>query len=82
MPHQSTNGQPAEPKPWLLTAPEAAGLLNISVRHVTNLVADGTLPAVRLGRVLRFEEADLRAVIQARKTRGSAATRQEVQEEQ
>jgi excisionase family DNA binding protein len=44
----------------LLTKAEAAALLNVSTRHLTRLVAEGDIPALRIGRrLLRFTPAAL-----------------------
>ena len=47
---------PAEP-PRLLTAPELAGVLKVSTSHVYPRVACGEIPAIRIGRAVRFELA-------------------------
>jgi excisionase family DNA binding protein len=39
----------------LLTAPEVAALLGVSVRHIRRLVASRQIPFVRCGTLLRFE---------------------------
>ena len=51
--------------PTLLTAQQAAQFLAVSERTIWNLVKDGRLPAVRFGRILRIDRADLDAFIQA-----------------
>jgi excisionase family DNA binding protein len=38
----------------LLTAQEVATILSVSVRTIRRLIADGTLPAVRIGRTVRI----------------------------
>jgi excisionase family DNA binding protein len=45
----------------LLTAPDAAAALSISERTLWQLTKDGTIPAVRLGRSVRYDVAALRA---------------------
>ena len=40
----------------LLTTPELAAALRVSRRSITRWVDDGTLPAIRVGGVLRFDE--------------------------
>lgn len=52
-----------EPVPRLLTTSEAAEALRLSPRAVQLFAARGELRAVRLGRLLRFRPADLRAFI-------------------
>lgn len=49
----------------LITAREAADLLSISERTLWQLTNDGRLPAVRFGRTVRYDPADLRAFIAA-----------------
>jgi excisionase family DNA binding protein len=44
----------------LLTMAEAAELLHVHPRTVQRLVRSGTLPAVRLGRAIRFDSRDVR----------------------
>jgi excisionase family DNA binding protein len=51
----------------LLTAEEAARWLNISPRTLWGLTASGELPHLRIGRLVRYDVADLKAWIQARK---------------
>lgn len=52
----------------LLTYREAGKLLGVTERTVWTLVADGELPAVRFGRSVRIDPADLRAYIDRCKT--------------
>jgi excisionase family DNA binding protein len=40
-------------EPLVLTVPEAAGLLSVGRNHIYSLIADGRLPAIRLGRAIR-----------------------------
>ncbi|MDA8210119.1 MAG: helix-turn-helix domain-containing protein [Actinomycetota bacterium] len=49
----------------LLTLPEAAEILRTSVKHLYALRAEGKLPVVRVGGLLRMTEADLEAFIEA-----------------
>lgn len=52
----------------LWRAKEAASYLAISERHLWTLTQRGEIPAVRLGdKCVRYDLADLRAVIDARK---------------
>lgn len=39
--------------PWTLSVPDAARLLNVSADTIRRRIADGTLPAVRVGKLLR-----------------------------
>ncbi len=56
----------------LLTSPEAAKALAISARTLWTLTKRGEIPSVKIGRAVRYDPADLRAWIDARKA-GSAA---------
>ncbi len=47
----------------LLRPREAAAFLSISERTLKRLVARGDLGSVRVGKALRFEEAELRAFL-------------------
>jgi excisionase family DNA binding protein len=51
----------------LMTAKQAAARLAISERTLWQLTNDGELPAVRFGRIVRYDPADLRAFIAARR---------------
>lgn len=57
----------------LLTYREAGKLLAVTERTVFTLVADGELPAVRFGRSVRIDPADLRAYIDRCKTTSRGA---------
>ena len=61
-------GRDAVP-PRLLTLPEVAAYLSVSPKSVRRLVASRGLPHYRLGRVLRFEPADVSRWLAARKVR-------------
>jgi len=50
---------PASPIPVLLTPREAAQALAISERHLWSLTKAGVVPAVRLGRAVRYRPAAL-----------------------
>lgn len=54
----------------LLTVRETAKTLSLCERKVWSLVAGGEIPAVRIGRAVRFDPTDLRTWIDARKTDG------------
>jgi excisionase family DNA binding protein len=56
----------------LLTYRQAAKVLGVTERTVWSLVNAGTLPAVRFGRCVRIDPADLRAFIERAKRRGMA----------
>lgn len=49
--------------PPLLTYREAAKVLGVTERTIWTLVNDGRLPAVRFGRSVRIDPADLRGFI-------------------
>lgn len=57
------------PQP-LLTYQDAAKQLRVTDRTIWQLVKDGKLPAVKFGRSVRIEPADLRAFIQRAKGQG------------
>lgn len=59
--HASTPAAPAV----LLTTTEAAEVLRCCAKTVTNLVARGQLKAVRLGKAVRIERAELERFIAA-----------------
>lgn len=56
----------------LLAYPEAAKVLGVTERTVRSLVCRGALPAVRFGRSVRIDPADLRAFIERAKRGGAA----------
>lgn len=51
----------------LLTAAQVAKILQVSEAHVYVLAKKGELPSVRFGRVVRIDEDELDAFIQAHK---------------
>lgn len=58
-------GTPLPAQQKLLTHSEVAGLLGVSVRHVKSLQARRLVPFVRLGRLVRFDPAQLREALVA-----------------
>ena len=50
--------------PKLLTVPEVASALNLSGRQVRRMIADGRLPVLRIGRVVRVRPEVLTALIE------------------
>lgn len=54
--------------PYLVTVPQAARLLSVSVRMVFKLIAEGALPAVRLGRATRIAGPDILNLIDSHRT--------------
>jgi excisionase family DNA binding protein len=57
----------------LLTAAEAARAMAISDRHLWTLTNTGAIPAVPLGRSVRYDPRDLAAFIEAQKAGAFAA---------
>lgn len=51
----------------LLTLFQVASFLSVSPKTVRRLIARGKLPCVRVGRVVRFQPADLFRFVEARK---------------
>lgn len=49
-----TKGTPLMEMPQLISVKQAAGVLNVSGRHVERMCGRGELKAVRLGRVWRI----------------------------
>lgn len=54
----------------LLTVFEVALTLRLSVRTVRRLIADGTIPVVRIGRLVRITRRGLEALINGGAARG------------
>lgn len=48
-----------------LTTDEAAEALQVSPRTIARLIANGTLPAVRIGRIVRIDRVALGELINA-----------------
>ena len=63
---QSVHPVHAQDVPRLLTLLEVAEYLGVSAKTVRRLLRRG-LPCVRLGRVVRFRQADLLRFVEARK---------------
>lgn len=66
-PDQKTIATCVEP---LITYREAAEILGVTERTVSSLVKEGKLRAVRFGRSVRFDPADIRAFIEQGKRGG------------
>jgi excisionase family DNA binding protein len=66
----TSGGNVAESTPSLRDVQWAVRFLDISERGLRRLVAAGAIPTYRVGRQLRFDEAELREVLRA--GRGSA----------
>jgi len=60
-------------EPMLLTVKEAAKSLAISERTLWSLTASGGIPAVRFGRSVRYDPADLRRWIESAKNSQKAS---------
>lgn len=58
--------------PQLLPPRDAARAMSISERTLFTLTKRGDLPAVRIGRSVRYDPADLQRFIDQAKTRGEA----------
>lgn len=59
---QATTDQPIVPTA-LLTARQVAQALSISERKLWSLTASGHLPAIRLGRSVRYAPSDVAALV-------------------
>ncbi len=57
----------------LLKVPEAANVTGYAASFLWKLIADGRLPAVRVGRSVRIRRDDLEAFLDAHRTGGEAA---------
>ncbi len=55
----------------LLTTEQAAKILTISPRHLWDLTKRGVLPAIKIGRSVRYARVDIDAFIAARRTKGA-----------
>ena len=62
MAERKTNQQPSGKQP-LMPASEVAELLQVSLRTVRRLIADGTLPVARIGRSVRISTETLDALL-------------------
>jgi excisionase family DNA binding protein len=56
------------PETLLIDAREAARLLCVSESTLVRLTRSGSLPVIQIGRSVRYDPADLRAWIEARKS--------------
>jgi len=57
----------------LLSKQEAAQRLSISLRNLDNRIKTGSIPFVRLGRLVRFIPSDIQKYIEADKIGGANA---------
>jgi excisionase family DNA binding protein len=67
---QNHDGQTADSVDRLLTVQEAAKILTISPRHLWKLKKQGELPAIKMGRSVRYAQADIDAFIAKSRTGG------------
>ena len=61
---------PAKPAALLLTPPQAAQALAISPRKLWGLTANGEIPHLKIGRLVRYAIYDLERWIEARRKGG------------
>lgn len=59
----------------LLTRPAVAKELGLSLRTVDQLIANGDLPIVKIGKSVRIRPASLENLIEARETRSGSKPR-------
>lgn len=64
---RTRQGRPDDILSPLLTLEQTARMLSVSPKTIRRLVGGGQLPCVRVGRVLRFQPADLFRFVEARK---------------
>ena len=70
-PLRGTIGETAARLPALLTRPEAAQVLGISLRATDALIAAGDLPVVRFGATVRVRPSAIEYLIEARESRNN-----------
>ena len=73
MPDPASHNAIAE-LPLMLTVEEAAEVLRIGKNRAYAAVADGSLPAVRIGRVIRIPRQGLSGLLGFNERQGSGAT--------
>jgi excisionase family DNA binding protein len=56
---------PNDLAPHLLTRPQVADALGASVSHVDRLIGGGSLPALKIGRLVRIRPADVEAFLES-----------------
>lgn len=61
---EATASHETEPAVELMSTSEAAELLDVHVNTIKNWIADGKLPAVRIGRSWKVRRSDLDAILQ------------------
>lgn len=60
--HHQLNPPPDEPDPIYFSVSQAAQRLGVSKKTLRRRISDGTIPAVRVGRLIRIKSDDLRNV--------------------
>lgn len=55
----------ADPIPQLLDIPRLAALLSINTRHVRRLIQERRIPFIKVGRLIRFDPAEIQQWIDA-----------------
>jgi len=68
----------ANTAPKLLNRKQAAEALSVSIRTLDELLSTGDLPAVRIGRSIRFRPSSLDYFIEARETRQKSRSNRKV----
>lgn len=54
---------PPTPSPPDMTIQDTAAYMNVSTNHVRNLIADGLLPAYRVGKIIRLRRSEIDAAL-------------------
>jgi excisionase family DNA binding protein len=62
---------PAHGLPHLLPAPDAARVIGVSERTLFTLTKSGQIPAVRIGRAVRYDPTDIQRFIERAKSQVS-----------
>jgi excisionase family DNA binding protein len=55
---------PTTPSAPDMTIQDTAAYMNVSTNHVRNLIADGFLPAYRVGKIIRLRRSEIDAALQ------------------
>jgi excisionase family DNA binding protein len=61
----------ADPLPHLLDIPQLAEHLGINRRHVRRLIAERRIPYVKVGRLIRFDLAEIASWVDDRRVAGT-----------
>jgi excisionase family DNA binding protein len=62
---------PTDPLPHLLSIEELAEHLGVTVRHVRRLIAERRVPYLKVGRLVRFDPAEITARLDGRRVADS-----------